>query len=517
MADSEYDYSDYTGSYLPIDTAGLTASNPNWKGTPTLYSDDKGNVRGVYTSSGVVPVESLNPLVRKGESITASTPVQEVGEGGARMYLRDANDPESKTYENTGIPSIAGTVAQQGFVPQRNKSPFGTIGSDLAAAARDPYFHKFLAAAAAITGGGMALNNIYGVGGLGATATASPIATGGALTGTSLGAPIGSGSLTAGITPSSVAAFEAGLPATMGEIGGLAGVGGAGGVAGLGSMTGQQAMQLARMALPAVGSALGGTKAGGSGQGGQGGQGGTTTQVSATGPWNTFLTPTMIKQDIVEQKPIMDNPELATLYGQLDPYLGSKLAQAGMIPTNLGGGSNIGNVPSANYYSYGSVPQTDLSSYGQSLLGGAPLMAAKGGRISDTDFRKTALGGNTQALFEQAKGLLNPSADVGALAGFKDGGDAHVPEFITGATGHYVKGRGDGQSDDIPAMLADGEYVFDADTVAQLGNGSSDAGAKVLDKMREAIRAHKRSAPDHEIPPKAKSPLEYLKEGMKRK
>ena len=91
----------------------------------------------------------------------------------------------------------------------------------------------------------------------------------------------------------------------------------------------------------------------------------------------------------------------------------------------------------------------------------------------------------------------------------------HVPEFITGATGHYVKGKGDGQSDDIPAMLADGEYVFDADTVAQLGNGSSDAGAKLLDHFREALREHKRSAPNHSIPPKS-SPLQYMKEALKR-
>jgi hypothetical protein len=87
----------------------------------------------------------------------------------------------------------------------------------------------------------------------------------------------------------------------------------------------------------------------------------------------------------------------------------------------------------------------------------------------------------------------------------------HIPEFKTGTTGHFVEGRGDGQSDDIPAMLADGEYVFDADTVAALGNGSSKAGALVLDKMRENIRKHKRSAPEDKIPPKAKSPLEYLK------
>jgi len=103
-------------------------------------------------------------------------------------------------------------------------------------------------------------------------------------------------------------------------------------------------------------------------------------------------------------------------------------------------------------------------------------------------------------------------ADGGHIHGMEYG---HVPEFITGATGHYVKGAGDGQSDDIPAMLADGEYVFDADTVAQLGNGSSDAGAKLLDHFRQSLREHKRSAPVDKIPPKA-SPLEYMKEALKR-
>ena len=77
--------------------------------------------------------------------------------------------------------------------------------------------------------------------------------------------------------------------------------------------------------------------------------------------------------------------------------------------------------------------------------------------------------------------------------------------------GSAVHGPGDGQSDDIPAMLADGEYVFDADTVAALGNGSTKAGALALDKMREQIRKHKRSAPVNKIPPPAKSPLAYLK------
>jgi hypothetical protein len=77
--------------------------------------------------------------------------------------------------------------------------------------------------------------------------------------------------------------------------------------------------------------------------------------------------------------------------------------------------------------------------------------------------------------------------------------------------GFAVGGAGTGQSDDIPTMLSDGEYVIDADTVAALGDGSSKAGAAILDKFRESIRKHKRSAPLSEIPPKAKRPEQYLK------
>jgi len=77
--------------------------------------------------------------------------------------------------------------------------------------------------------------------------------------------------------------------------------------------------------------------------------------------------------------------------------------------------------------------------------------------------------------------------------------------------GSAVHGEGDGQSDDIPAMLADGEYVIDAETVAQIGNGSTKAGAQALDKFRENIRAHKRNTPINKIPPKTKALTSYLK------
>jgi hypothetical protein len=80
---------------------------------------------------------------------------------------------------------------------------------------------------------------------------------------------------------------------------------------------------------------------------------------------------------------------------------------------------------------------------------------------------------------------------------------------------HYVQGAGGGQDDLIPAKLADGEYVFDAEIVAALGDGSNKEGAKKLDAMREAIRKHKRSGSTKSIPPAAKSPLQYLKEANK--
>ena len=62
--------------------------------------------------------------------------------------------------------------------------------------------------------------------------------------------------------------------------------------------------------------------------------------------------------------------------------------------------------------------------------------------------------------------------------------------------GHFLKGPGDGMSDDIPARigghqearLANEEFVIPADVVSHLGNGSSEAGAKVLYKMMDKIR-----------------------------
>jgi hypothetical protein len=89
----------------------------------------------------------------------------------------------------------------------------------------------------------------------------------------------------------------------------------------------------------------------------------------------------------------------------------------------------------------------------------------------------------------------------------------HMPQFMSeGGMNHYVQGGGTGTSDSVPAMLATGEFVLPADVVSGLGDGSNEAGAKILDEFMQAIRKHKRSTAPSELPPDSKGPLAYLAE-----
>jgi hypothetical protein len=76
---------------------------------------------------------------------------------------------------------------------------------------------------------------------------------------------------------------------------------------------------------------------------------------------------------------------------------------------------------------------------------------------------------------------------ISDLGGYSDGG-------------RLLKGPGDGVSDDIPASiggkqparLAEGEFVVPARIVSELGNGSTDAGAKRLYQMMDRIQSDRR-------------------------
>ena len=94
-----------------------------------------------------------------------------------------------------------------------------------------------------------------------------------------------------------------------------------------------------------------------------------------------------------------------------------------------------------------------------------------------------------------------------------------IPATVDGVEGYYaeggmsrrVRGPGSGREDLIPALLSDGEYVIDAETMALLGDGSVEKAADLMDDFRQKIRKHKGAKlAKGGISPNAKSPLQYL-------
>jgi hypothetical protein len=74
------------------------------------------------------------------------------------------------------------------------------------------------------------------------------------------------------------------------------------------------------------------------------------------------------------------------------------------------------------------------------------------------------------------------------------GGLSHLGDYSDG--GRLLRGPGDGVSDNIPATiankrparLADGEFVVPARIVSELGNGSTEAGARKLYAMMDRVQ-----------------------------
>ena len=90
-----------------------------------------------------------------------------------------------------------------------------------------------------------------------------------------------------------------------------------------------------------------------------------------------------------------------------------------------------------------------------------------------------------------------------ARGGIADGlssAESHLGSYSAGGRGRLLRGPGDGVSDSIPATiggkqparLADGEFVIPARIVSELGNGSTEAGAKQLYAMMDRIQRARR-------------------------
>ena len=123
--------------------------------------------------------------------------------------------------------------------------------------------------------------------------------------------------------------------------------------------------------------------------------------------------------------------------------------------------------------------------------------------IPITDTQGASAMENLLSRFQQTAQVDPIAGLVASQVGVKQGG---IPKLANGGifTGH-VQGVGDGMSDQIPfrvvprtpedipkapdmAVLSTDEYVFPADAVSMLGNGSSDAGAKILDNAVKSVR-----------------------------
>jgi len=115
------------------------------------------------------------------------------------------------------------------------------------------------------------------------------------------------------------------------------------------------------------------------------------------------------------------------------------------------------------------------------IVGGAGNDTITGGVGNDTTAGTTTV--------VKADGGRIMGSGIASLGGYSDGGQ-------------LLRGPGDGVSDDIPATigdkqparLADGEFVVPARIVSELGNGSTEAGARKLYAMMDRIKASRAKA-----------------------
>jgi hypothetical protein len=183
--------------------------------------------------------------------------------------------------------------------------------------------------------------------------------------------------------------------------------------------------------------------------------------------------------------------------------LGTSLI-GGLVGGGGGGGQRF-NIPSTmgqlSPVFGGSLPAANLPGLGGGTAGATrpPSEMAGQGLNSPIDYYRYGYGPQQSFFNYVPQGAPNTSQ---AYTGYAEGGYA-------------VEGPGDGRDDKIPALLSDGEYVIDAETVALLGNGSNKAGADMLDAFRVNVRKQKgQKLARGEFSENAKRPEHYMAGGL---
>jgi hypothetical protein len=129
----------------------------------------------------------------------------------------------------------------------------------------------------------------------------------------------------------------------------------------------------------------------------------------------------------------------------------------------------------------------------------AAASAAPGGGDGAAGDGGAAAGGGDGAAGE-ANGGLAPYFPRHMAGGGLSAAASHLGDYSDG--GRLLRGPGDGVSDSIPAMignkrparLADGEFVVPARIVSELGNGSTEAGARKLYAMLDRVQAARKKS-----------------------
>jgi hypothetical protein len=286
----------------------------------------------------------------------------------------------------------------------------------------------------------------------------------------------------------------------LGLLGGLGGGGGGSGV----SPTGQKLQSIFSAKLPTPGEG-GSIKLGGLGP-------------RVEGPAGTFSARPMTDWYRYGMGPAMDIPAGTDLSRATSPYAGYGPGTLGQETFNR----ITGNTP---------APRPQLLPNMVSSLGrdatSAQITSALAGAKTAEEARRLNPG---TVYFDIDAATANAMGDPNAVGSVMSIQDLQrrmaakpVGKYEGGSMGYSrgssresfaVEGPGTGRSDDIPAVLSDGEYVMDAETVALLGDGSSKAGAKKLDQMRVNLRKHKgRNLAKGKFSVNAKAPERYLSGG----
>ena len=177
--------------------------------------------------------------------------------------------------------------------------------------------------------------------------------------------------------------------------------------------------------------------------------------------------------------------------GRLNPIFSAKLPSAGGLGT-IGANRTARPMGDVDWLTYGTRPELNFFDYA-SQNNPAPIT--------------TPIPNEPRGPSMYAPDVDNVRFAQGGSLAAKRGGPPRRTEFA-------VNGAGTGRSDDIPAVLSDGEYVIDAETVALLGDGSNKAGAKKLDDLRVKVRKHKgQKLAKGRFSAKAKKPEAYLSGG----